>query len=192
MPAWLSYIDIGFTVVVLLFAWGGFQKGFAGQVAHILAALFLGGALFFAFPAVYGYLGRVFRRIDETYIMWMLVIILVILSVLVFIGISKLLVNLLKLHITEKSDQVNGLLLGTVRGILTALLGMILLVMLGPYRIEESFRYRSYTGRFVVHELVPRIRPHVSREIWKENAEKVQQRLQEERDKTTRARNLDD
>ena len=47
MPDWLSFTDISFAVVVLLFAWGGFQKGFAGQVAHILTALIFGALLFF-------------------------------------------------------------------------------------------------------------------------------------------------
>ena len=36
MPVWFSFVDMAFLGVALLFAWGGFQKGFAGQVAHIM------------------------------------------------------------------------------------------------------------------------------------------------------------
>ncbi len=192
MPGWLSFIDVAFVIVVVLFAWGGFQKGFAGQIAHIATALVLGGLLFFAYPHVLGFLGRVFRSIDETYLMWVLVIGLLVLSVFVFILMSKLFASLLKAHLSERSDHVYGLILGTIRGALTALLFMIILMMLGSPRIEDAFRDKSYTGTFVARELVPRIRPHVSRRVWTENEEKIKNRIEAERGKTTRARNIPD
>lgn len=176
IPYWLSFIDVAFILAVLLFAWGGFQKGFAGQVAHILTCFILGLLLLFAFPYVYSFLGRFFRRIDEEVIMWLLLAGLVVLSVFVFMLFSKLLANLLKKQISERSDHVYGMLLGTVRGILAALLVMIFLVMLGPQKLEENFRIKSYTGKFVVHQLVARIRPHLSRPI-------VQQKTREWREK---------
>ena len=36
VPDWISLIDIAFAGVALLFGLGGFQKGFAEQVAHII------------------------------------------------------------------------------------------------------------------------------------------------------------
>ncbi len=165
IPNWLSFIDLAFVLAVLLFAWGGFQKGFAGQVAYVLTFLILGILLFFAYPYIYGFLGRVFRSIDEEVIMWLLMAGLVVLSFFVFIGLTKILASLMKSQISERSDHVFGLVLGAVRGGLAALLVMIFIVMLGPQRIEENFRLKSYTGRFVVHQLVPRIRPHLSRPI---------------------------
>lgn len=190
MPAWLSFIDIAFVVGVALFAWGGSQKGFAGQIAHIVTSLILGVLLFFAYPYILGYLGGVFRRIDEVYIMWILVIGLLVLSVFVFVLLSKMLVSLLKTHLSERSDHVYGFILGTVRGALTALLFMVIIAMLGPPRVEESFRLKSYTGRFVARQLVPRVRPHVNRQVWAENKEKVMHRIEEEREETNRSRGL--
>lgn len=190
MPGWLSFIDIAFVVVVGLFAWGGCQKGFAGQVAHILTALTFGVLLFFAYPYVLSYLDGVFRRLDETYIMWVLVIGLLVLSIFVFALFSKMLASLLKAHLSERSDHVYGFILGTIRGALTALLFMVIIVMLGSPRIEENFRMKSYTGRFVDRQLVPRVRPHMSHEVWEENIQKVEGKILEKREETTRSRNL--
>ncbi len=168
IPAWFSFIDAAFILAVLLFAWGGFQKGFASQLAHILTFLILGGLLFFAYPYVFTYLGKVLRSIDQTVIMWFLMLGLVVMSIFVFIMFNKMLATQLKKQISEQSDHAYGLLLGTVRGILAALLFMIFLVMLGPQRIEQQFCERSYTGRFVSKELVMRIRPRLSRPLVKE------------------------
>lgn len=188
IPHWLSFIDVGFVVAVLLFAWGGFQKGFASQVAHILTALAMGGLLFFAYPYVHNFLASVFRRIDEAYIMWAVMIALGVLTVFIFILFSKLVAKALKSQISDSSDHAYGLILGLFRGVLTALLFMIVIAILGPPRIEKNFQEKSYTGTFVARELVPRIRPHVGNEVWIENKEKIKMRLQEERDETTRAR----
>lgn len=180
IPGWLSFIDVAFAAAVLLFAWGGFQKGFAGQVAHILTFLSMGLMLFFAYPYVYSFFGRMFRRLDEAVIMWFLLIGLVVFSVVVFILCSKLLSRMMKAQISERSDHALGLLLGLVRGGLAALLGMIFLVMLGPQRMEDNFSYKSYTGRFVCYQLVPRIRPHLTRPIIQEKTRDWRNKLLEQ------------
>lgn len=168
IPEWFSFIDAAFLLAVLLFAWGGFQKGFAAQVAYILTFLILGVLLFFFYPYAYAFLGRTFRSIDQTVIMWFLIAVLVAAAVGVFILFTKVLANALKKQISEGSDHVFGLMLGTVRGILTALLVMIFLVMLGPQRVEDTFTEKSYTGRFVCNEMIMRIRPRLSRPLVEE------------------------
>ena len=190
MPEWLSFIDVAFVVVVALFAWGGFQKGFAGQVAHILTALLFGVLLFFAYPYILIWLDGVFRSLDETYIMWVLVIGLLVLSFFVFTLFSKMLASLLKTHLSERSDHVYGLILGTIRGSLTTLLFMVVIVMLGSPHIEDTFRMKSYVGRFVDRQLVPRVRPHLNHQVWTEDREKILHRIEEKREETTRARSL--
>ena len=168
IPDWFSFVDFAFVVAVLLFAWGGFQKGFAAQIAHILTFLVLVVLLVFAYPYAYTFLGRAFRSLDETFIMWILIVILAAAAVGLFIVFSKMLANLLKKQISEGSDHVFGFLMGAVRGTLTALLVMIFLVMLGPQRIEDSFTEKAYTGKFVCNELVMRIRPRLSRPLVQE------------------------
>ena len=180
IPNWLSLIDIAFVMAVLLFAWGGFQRGFAAQIAHILTFLMVGILLFFAYPYLYTFFGRVFRRIDEAVIMYLLLAGVAALAVGIFMLLSKLLASALKTQISERSDQVFGLFLGGVRGVLTALLFMIILVMLGPWSIEENFNYKSYTGKFVSRKLVPRIRPHLSRPIIQEKTRDFRNRLLEQ------------
>lgn len=168
IPEWVSYIDAAYIIAVLLFAWGGYQKGFAAQLSPILTFLILGVLLFFAYPYVYTFLGRVFRSLDETIIMWFLMIGLAASAVGVFILFSRLLSNSLKKQISEGSDHVYGMLLGTLRGMLTALLVMVFLVMLGPTRVEDAFCEKSHIGRFVSKEMVARIRPRLSRPLVQE------------------------
>lgn len=168
IPNWFSFIDAAFVLAVLLFAWGGFQKGFAAQLAPIMTFLILGVLMFFAYPYVYTFLGRALRSIDETVIMWMLMIGLAAVAVGIFILFSRMLSNLLKKQISDGSDHTYGFILGTVRGVLTALLFMVFLVMLGPREIEDKFCEKSYTGRFVSKEMVMRIRPRLSRPLVKE------------------------
>jgi len=168
IPEWFSFIDAAFVLAVLLFIWGGFQKGFAAQLAPILSFLILGVLLFFAYPYVYTFLGRAFRNIDQTVLMWLLLILVTAAAVTVFVMFSKLLSNLLKAQFSENSDHVLGFLLGAVRGILTTLLVMVFLVMLGPSQLEDRFCEKSYTGRFVSKEMVMRIRPRLSRPLVQE------------------------
>lgn len=187
-PAWLSFIDVAFVVAVLLFAWGGFQKGFAGQIAHILTFLIIGAVLLFAYPHICGYLEQVFQSVDESYILWAIMAVVAVLAIGVFLLMSKMLAKLLKTQLSERSDHAYGFILGLFRGVLVALLVMILLVVLGPQRIEDNFCDKSYTGKFVCYQLVPRIRPHMSRAVWSDDIQKIRQEINEKREETTRAR----
>ncbi len=183
MPDWLSLVDVGFVAIALLFAWGGFQKGFAGQVAHILTFVIMGVFLFFAYPAIYSYLGRVFRNVEATYLMWLILIGLFLLAVGVFALTSKLLADLLKTQITDGADRGWGFALGLTRGLLTGLFAMIFLVMLEPSaRLYDKFRARSHVGRLVCYELVPRVQPHLSRAVLEEKVGTWRDKLMEQED----------
>lgn len=161
IPDWLSFVDVAFLGVALLLALGGFQKGFAGQVAHIITFVAMGLVLFFAYPAIFSYLGRLFRNLDETYMMWLILTGLAVLTIVFFTLISKLLANVLKTQISGRSDHAYGFILGFIRGALLALFAMIFLVMLGPPKFYDSFRMKSYVGKLVCYEMVPRIQPHL-------------------------------
>src|SRR5210317_1014536 len=104
IPEWLSFIDVAFLGAALLFAWGGFQKGFAAQIAHILTCLIMGVFLFFAYPAIYNFLSGIFRNLEEAYLMWLLLVCLAALTFGVFILTSKMLASMLKAQISKNSD----------------------------------------------------------------------------------------
>jgi uncharacterized membrane protein required for colicin V production len=180
IPNWFSFVDMVFLGVALLFAWGGSQKGFAGQMAHILTGLVMGGFLFFAYPAIYSYLSRVFRNLDEAYLMWLLLIGLAVLTFGVFALSSKLLASMLKTQISDRSDHVYGFMFGFIRGVLVALFAMIFIVMLGPPRFYDSFRGKSYIGKQVCYTLVPRIQPHLNRATLEEKAKEWKRKLLEQ------------
>lgn len=162
MPDWLSLVDIGFVAVALLFAWSGLQKGFAKQIAHILTFVIMGGFLFFAYPSIFTYFERLFRNVDEIYLMWLILGAVVVLAILIFLFLCKILANLLKAQISDGSDNAYGLVLGLIRGLLVALFAMIFLVMLDSSgRVYDAFSSKSHTGTFVCRELVPRIQPRL-------------------------------
>ncbi len=177
VPDWISLIDIAFLGVALLFGLSGFQKGFAGQVAHIITFLVLGTALFFAYPALFGYFGRLFRNLNETYMVWLILTGLVVLAIVFFVFISKLLANILKTQISDRSDRAYGFTLGFVRGVLVALFLMIFLVILGPPRVHDTLGAKSQIGKLVCYELVPRIQPHVTPAVLEEQVDKLRETL---------------
>ncbi len=182
IPEWLSFIDVVFVGVGLLFAWGGFQRGFAAQIAHILTFLVLGVTLFFVYPAVFDYFHRVFCRINETYLTWMILAGAVALAFILFFVVSKLLQSLLKTKISDRSDKFYGFLLGFLRGAFIALFTMVFLVVLDPDKVSETFRAKSYAGRFVCNQLAPPLQPHLSRESFEEKAQQLRDRLMEQQE----------
>jgi len=163
IPTWLSLIDVAVIAMMLLFALGGLQKGFASQLAHIITFSGMGIFLFFAYPPIFTYLGRLFRNLDETYMMWLILTGLVALTVVFFIFVSKLLANVLKMQISDRTDRVYGFTLGFVRGVLVTLITLVFLVILGSEKIYTVFSEKSYIGQFVCYEMVPRIQPRLKK-----------------------------
>ncbi len=177
IPDWLSLIDVAYVAVALLFALGGFQKGFAGQVAHVITFVALGAFLFFAYPAIFSYLGRLFRNLNETYMMWLILAGLAVLAIVFFIFVSKLLANVLKTQISDRSDRAYGFILGLVRGVLVTLFAMVFLVILGPPKFYDSFHTKSYVGKLVCYEIVPRIQPRLNESTVGEGFDKMREAL---------------
>jgi len=177
IPVWFSWLDAAVAGVALLFAWGGWKRGFAGQVAHTLAVLFMGAMLYFAFPYLLDFLGKLFRNIDETYLMWMILLGLVVAAFVLFLALSKAMAHLLKAQVSEGSDRLCGFVLGLLRGALAALLVLLLLALAGPPRVCDTLRAKSQTGRFVCRELVPRIQPRVGRASIEEKVRLLREKL---------------
>jgi uncharacterized membrane protein required for colicin V production len=164
IPEWLSLIDIAYIAAALLFALGGLQKGFASQVAHIITFVTLGAVLFFAYPSIYTYMGRLFRNLNETYMMWLILAGLAVLTIVFFIYITKLLANVLKMQISDRTDRVYGFILGFIRGALVALFVLLFIVILGSEKFYAVLSEKSRIGQLVCYEMVPRIQPHLNRE----------------------------
>jgi uncharacterized membrane protein required for colicin V production len=177
IPEWLSFIDVAFVVVVLFSAMGGFQKGFSGQIAQVITFVLFGIFLFFAYPAIYNHMVALFHGLDKVYVMWLALAGMVVLFILIFILLSKLLATILKTQMSERSDRTYGLTLGVIRGILVAFIGMILLVILGPATLPDTLCEKSQVGRLVCREMVPRIQPHLNKEEFSEDFEKMRSSL---------------
>lgn len=177
MPEWLSMIDVAYVAVALLFGLGGLQKGFASQISHILTFLAMGLFLFFAYPSIYTYMGRLFRSMNQVYMVWILLAGLVVLAIVFFIFAAKLLANALKLQISDRADRVNGFIFGFVRGALAALFAMVFLVILDPDKFDNAFSEKSRVGQLVCYEMVPRIQPHVNKESVGDGIDRMREAL---------------
>lgn len=163
LPNWLSYLDLIFAAVVCLFAWRGCQKGFAGQIAHVLTAVFTGVLLFWAYPFLFSYFGRIFRGLGEAYLMWLLLAALALVAIGLYKLFCRLLAAVIQAGMSDRADMGLGLALGAVLGVLVPLLFMIVLVMLD--RTGTSFdkmRVKSYVGKAVCNEMVPRVQPRLT------------------------------
>lgn len=177
IPGWLSLIDVAYIAIALLFALGGLQRGFASQVAHIITFVALGVALFFAYPSIFTYMGQLFRRVNEVYMMWLLLAGLVVLAVVFYVFISKMLANVLKMQISDRTDRVYGFSLGFVRGALATLFAMLFLVILGPERFHSVLSEKSYVGQLVCYKMVPRIQPHLNKSTVGDGFDKMREAL---------------
>lgn len=156
----ISLIDVAFVCVVLLFAWAGCQKGFAAQVAPILTLAAFGGILFFIYPPVFDFLKGLLYTLSDTSVMWIILGLVLILAGFLFVSSNKLFARILKAKVTNGADRAWGLCLGLIRGMLVALLVLILFIMVGPRNQHEILPGKSYVGNMVYHRLVPRIQPH--------------------------------
>jgi uncharacterized membrane protein required for colicin V production len=177
IPEWLSLIDVAYVAVALLFAMGGLQRGFAGQVAHVITFLAVGATLFFAYPSIFSYMGRLFRNLNETYMMWLILAGLAVLTVVFFVYLSKLLANVLKTQISDRSDRVYGFTLGFIRGALVAVFFMVFLVLLGAEKSYTILSEKSRVGQFVCYEMVPRIQPHLNKDSVGDGFDKMREAL---------------
>ena len=163
LPDWLSLVDIAFVAVALLVALGGYQKGFAGQVAHVITFVLLGLVLFYAYPRIYTQCGNTFRDMNETNMMWIILTGVAVLTVLFFFFLNKFLSKAFGAKISERADRAYGSIFGLIRGIFIALFAMIFLVILGPSTAHDVIGEKSWIGSVVCYDLVPRIQPRVNK-----------------------------
>ncbi|MEN7972527.1 MAG: CvpA family protein [Verrucomicrobiota bacterium] len=170
-------VDVAFFATAVLFALGGSQRGFAAQLAHIITFMALGIFMFFAYPSIFSYMGRLFRDLDEAYMVWMILAALAVFTVVFFIYVSRMLAKMLKKQITDRSDHAYGFMLGFIRGMLVALFAMVFMVILGPGRFYNSLSDRSRIGQFVCYEMVPRIQPRMTRSELESRVDKFREAL---------------
>ena len=182
IPEWLSLIDVAVVAMALLVALGGLQKGFASQVAHIITFAAMGAFLFLAYPHIYNTMGRLFRSLDERSTIWLLLAGVVVLAVIFFVLVNKLLANILKMQISDKTDRVYGFILGFIRGGLAVLILMVFMVILGSEHIYTVLSEKSQVGRFVCRDLVPRIQPHISKKSGESGFDRMREALIKQND----------
>ena len=159
----ISFVDVAVIVVVLFFAFFGYFKGFANQIASFLALVLLGLILYFVYPPLFNYLTDLFNSLNQTVVVWVLIILFTVLSFVFFILMNKLLVKILKLQVSENSDHFYGVVMGFFQGVMIVLLALSFIVILGSKGTSEKVKEneKSYVGRFTCNQIIPHIQPFV-------------------------------
>jgi membrane protein required for colicin V production len=173
----ISLIDVAVIVLVLFFAFFGYFKGFANQIASFLALLLLGLVLYFVYPPLFNYLTDLFNSLNQTVVVWVLIILFTVLSFFFFILMNKLLVKMLKFQISETADHLYGVVLGLFRGIIIALLGLSFIVILGPEGTRGKVEKKSHIGRFTCQRIVHHIQPYLTPSVIKKGVKDLQNKM---------------
>jgi len=159
LPSWLSYIDVIFLLVVLLFAWGGSQRGYAAQVAPAISLVIMSGVMLFAYPAVYEYFRDEMVEFNAVFLMWISLAAVGVFGFVIYLLVDVLTVRLVTKEMSVRADHTNGFFLGLVRGAFVGIFVMTLIVMLGPVQIYEHFKGKSAVGGMICNEIAPRVLP---------------------------------
>jgi len=178
----ISLIDVIAVCMVLLFAWAGCQKGFAAQMAPVLTLAVFGGTLFYAYPHMFRYFEDLFHKMSDAYVMWGILVVLAVLMAGLFIVSSRLFAKIIRARVTSRTDRFCGFLLGLMRGVLFTLLGLVLVVMVGPRDYHEQLTEKSHVGRLVCQRLVPHIQPHLTAPEVERNIDRLRSKLLEQDD----------
>lgn len=158
---WLNMVDIIFILVVLVSGLAGRQQGTLYQLPQILALLVFGAFLFFVHPFAFRELNHQFPHLNETILIWGLILLQGILTWGVFELVSKPLQKK-KTGASAQSDQVVGFLLGMFRGAVVATLTIILFAVLFGTDFEGRICKNSEVGTLICQDLVPQVQPYHS------------------------------
>lgn len=159
LPDWLSYIDVVFLLVVLLFAWGGSQRGYAAQVASAIAFVIMSGVMLFAYPSLFEFFSGAMKGFDARFLMWLALAAIGVFGFVIYLLVDLLTAQLVEKEMSVRADKMNGFFLGLVRGVFIGIFVMTLIVMLGPTQMHDHFQKKSAIGGLICNELAPRIQP---------------------------------
>ena len=157
---WLNMVDIIFVLVVLVSGLAGRQQGILYQLPQILALLGFGAFLFFIHPFAFRELITQFPRVNETIIIWALIILQGVLAWGIFSLVSKPLEKKKETKTSAQSNQMVSLILGLFRGVLVATLTIILFSVLFGVSFENQICKKSKLGTAICQNLVPQLQPY--------------------------------
>ena len=165
---WLNMIDIIFILIIGFSSMGGFQQGFSMQIAQVISFLTFVTLLFFSYSPIFDYVQTQFGNLHDSYISWLVMFALALLSFILFYIITTILAGKVFADISSSADHLWGLMFGLVRGVLVAVITVILLTIVGPSEIKNVIQNRSQIGSFIERELVPYVQPHLNNKSMKE------------------------
>jgi uncharacterized membrane protein required for colicin V production len=155
---WLGWVDLLLLLVVLISALGGSQQGVFQQVPELLGLSAFGALLFTVYPVLFRQLVASFPKLNETLIIWLLLLGVLIFSLGSFVLIESVFQKIAPKR-THNKDVIEGFLCGMFRGGLVAFLALLVLFLIGTKFIKQVLYENSVAGHFVSKICLPQVQP---------------------------------
>ncbi|HBO87288.1 MAG TPA: hypothetical protein DD620_00870 [Verrucomicrobia bacterium] len=172
-----SGLDIGVSVVALLFGVFGLREGFARQLATLITFVLTMVALYVAYPVLLEYLANHFPDWSIAKVTALGLLALALLSIGLFVLLKQLLASAMLTNISDGTDKGLGFLFGFLRGSVLAILLLSLVAQLGSELIRSELQDRSLVGRWVCERIAPMATEYVNRERVEEQMDALRDRV---------------
>ncbi|MFL2860538.1 MAG: CvpA family protein [Pontiellaceae bacterium] len=172
-----SGLDIGASVVALLFGVFGLREGFARQLATLITFVLTMVALYVAYPVLLEYLANHFPDWSIAKVTALGLLALALLSIGLFVLLKQLLASAMLTNISDGTDKGLGFLFGFLRGSVLAILLLSLVAQLGSELIRSELQDRSLVGRWVCERIAPMATEYVNRERVEEQMDALRDRV---------------
>jgi uncharacterized membrane protein required for colicin V production len=173
-----SGLDIGVSVLALLFGLFGLREGFARQLATLITFVLTMVALYVAYPVLLEYLANHFPNWSLLKVTALGLLTLALLSIGLFVLLKQLLASAMLTNLSDGTDKGLGFLFGFLRGMILAILLLSLVTQLGSESIRSELRERSLVGRWVCDHIAPVASEYVNRQQLEKQMDVLRDRVE--------------
>lgn len=140
----ISILDLILGIILLLFGFLGFKKGFAKQLSTLLTFFITVLAIYYAYPIFLKYLAATFVELSKTATLAIGLTTLALLSIGLFVIINQILSTGIASNISDNFNKGLGFILGLLRGSL-----LIIIIFTIAMHINEKAIYKGITSKSV-------------------------------------------
>ena len=173
-----SVLDIGVSVMALLFGIFGFREGFARQLATLFTFVLTMVALYVAYPVLLEYLANHFPDWSIVKVTALGLLALALLSIGLFVLLKQLLASAMLSNLSDGTNKSLGFLFGVLRGAVLAILLLSVVAQVGSESIRSELQDRSMVGSWVCEQFAPMASEYVNRERLEEQMDALRDRVE--------------
>ena len=173
----LSILDIGVTVLAVIFGIFGLREGFARQLATLVTFFLTMIALYVAYPILLEYLANQFTDWSVVKVTALGLLALALLSIGLFVLLKQLLASAMLANFSDGTNKGIGFIFGFLRGALIAVLILSMIAQFAGKSVRNEMRHNSYIGKWVCDRIAPMASEYVNREKLGEQMDALRDRV---------------